>query len=93
MVARLLLLLLLLRESTAFSLLTPQCAAAAAASSVTPAKALHELELIEHPMPVMSPHLYEPMLRKDFESRGEILRWYIGRVEGDTAIAEVVLLR
>ena len=49
--------------------------------------------LIEHAMPVMPPHLYEDTLRKAFEASGdEILRWYIARVDGDIAIAEVVVL-
>ena len=45
-------------------------------------------------MRVMPPHLYEAELRQAFAERGEILRWYIARVddEAGTAIAEVVIL-
>ena len=52
------------------------------------------LKLVEHAMPIMPPHLYEETLRQAFVGRGEILRWYIARVDETrgTAIAEAVIL-
>ena len=53
-----------------------------------------QLALIEHAMPLLPPHRYEHLLREAFAERGEILRWYIARVDeaNATAIAEVVIL-
>ena len=53
-----------------------------------------QLDLVEHEMPIMAPHLYEAVLRSALEPRGSLLRWYIGRVdeEAGRAIAECVLL-
>ncbi len=52
------------------------------------------LLLVEHTMPIMDPELYEEALRSALHGRGEIVRWYIGRVDeaARTVRAEVVLL-
>ena len=89
---RKLLLLLLFHGCAALSLSAPT-PATPFISATAAATAPRELMLIEHAMPVMPPHLYEDTLRKAFEASGdEILRWYIARVDGDIAIAEVVVL-
>jgi len=51
-----------------------------------------QLALIEHRMPLMPPHQYEGVLREAMRERGDIVRWYIGRVDESGATAEVVLL-
>ena len=43
-------------------------------------------------MPLMAPHLYEGVLRQAMAEQGELLRWYIARVDSSTAVAECVLL-
>lgn len=50
--------------------------------------------MVEHEMPLMAPHQYEAVLREAMADRGELLRWYIGRVDKatGTAIAECVIL-
>ena len=52
------------------------------------------LTLIEHTMPRMPPASYEARLRSDLVGQGEIVRWYISRVDeaASTVVAEVVLL-
>ena len=88
-----LLLLLLPHPASALSLAAPHGAAVTATGAAATA-APQQLDLIEHAMRVMPPHLYEAELRQAFAERGEILRWYIARVddEAGTAIAEVVIL-
>lgn len=49
------------------------------------------LTLVEHAMPLLPPAEYEARVRHEFAGRGEIIRWYIARVDGTTAVAEVVL--
>ena len=79
----------------ALSLPTP-----APTSTTTPAGATlspaapQQLELVEHVMPLMAPHLYESVVQAEFADRGEIIRWYIARVDEATsqATAEVVIL-
>jgi len=51
-----------------------------------------QLALIEHRMPLMPPHQYEAVLREAMRGRGDIVRWYVGRVDESGATAEVVLL-
>ena len=54
------------------------------------------LDMIEHEMPLMAePSRYEEMLRSAMAPHGEVIRWYIGRVDEarGTAIAECVILR
>ena len=81
-VNRALLCCLLFTSTTAFS----------AFSSV--ASARQQLTLVEHAMPIMEPHRYEQAVRTAFDEKGEVLRWYIARVdeESDTAVAEVVIM-
>ena len=65
-----------------------------ASHAVGNAASAQQLALIEHAMPLLPPHRYEHVLREAFAERGEILRWYIARVDeaNATAIAEVVIL-
>ena len=52
------------------------------------------LTLVEHTMPLMPPGEYEPQLRLDLEGQGDIVRWYVARVDepSQTVVAEVLLL-
>jgi len=45
-------------------------------------------------MPLAEPHLYEQQVLAAFADRGEVVRWYIARIDelAGTAIAEVVIL-
>ena len=67
----------------------PSSPPAAGAAAVT-----SQLNMVEHEMPLMAPHQYEAVLREAMADRGELLRWYIGRVDKatGTAIAECVIL-
>ena len=67
---------------------------AARATSTSMLAASSQLNLVEHKMPLMAPHLYEHVLRDAMADRGALLRWYIGRVDeaSGTTIAECVLL-
>jgi len=53
-----------------------------------------QLTLVEHAMPLAEPHLYEQQVLAAFADRGEVVRWYIARIDelAGTAIAEVVIL-
>jgi len=51
-----------------------------------------QVTLIEHSLPIMAPHLYEQALHAALGERGEILRWYVARVEDATAVIECVIL-
>ena len=55
-----------------------------------------QLEMIEHEMPLMrDPSQYEALLRAAVAEQGEIIRWYIGRVDEarGKAVAECVIMR
>ena len=88
---------LLARTAAALSL-TPHAAhathAAQAAAAVPHVAPTQELQMIEHAMPLMPPHLYEQKLQTAFAERGEVIRWYIARIDESegSAIAEVVIL-
>ena len=65
------------------------------ATSQTSAPA-SQLEMIEHEMPLMrDPSQYEGLLRAAVADQGEIIRWYIGRVDEarGKAVAECVIMR
>lgn len=49
------------------------------------------LQLLVQTLPVMPAHLYEAELENSLREQGDIVRWYISRVEDDVATAEVVL--
>ena len=51
------------------------------------------MTMIEHTMPLMEPQKYEAAIRSAMVPHGEIIRWYISRVdeENATAYAEVVI--
>lgn len=63
-----------------------------AVTTATSPQLATELQMIEHEMPIMQPHLYEATLCEAMAEHGEVLRWYIARVKDDTAIAECVVL-
>lgn len=48
------------------------------------------LKMVTLEMPKMPAHLYEAEVKQRLE--GEVIRWYISRVEGETVYAEVVVM-
>ena len=83
-----LLLSLALHATSSLSVPTPS------SRTTPPQPQQQQLSLIEHTMPLMPPHDYEPALAAAFADRGEVLRWYIARIDetAGSAIAEVVIL-
>ena len=57
----------------------------------TPTTGTGGLQLLVRTLPVMPAHLYEAELESSLREQGDIVRWYISRVEDDIATAEVVL--
>ena len=64
------------------------------AVTLVPRGASGSLRLLVRVLPMMPAHLYESALEKSLQSEGDMVRWYISRVdeESQTVTAEVVLL-
>lgn len=71
--------------------LTLATAPAMTISPPKPTTGTSGLQLLVRTLPVMPAHLYEAELESSLREQGDIVRWYISRVEDEIATAEVVL--